>query len=135
MINETRTVILFDGVCHLCNNWVRFIINRDKKKQFYFAPLQSDYAQGILAQRENLQTLPDSVILIHSGVIYTESEAALRILKLLGGLWRIPALGIFVPKFIRQWVYRTIALNRYRWFGKYDSCQMPKPEWKSRFLN
>lgn len=127
-------VILFDGVCNLCNGSVLFIIKRDPRSQFYFAALQSDFGNRQLKNFGLPATELNSVLLIKGGTLYQKSNAALEIAKQLSGLW--PALYIFkiVPPFLRDGIYTWIARNRYRWFGKKDACMIPTPELKSRFL-
>lgn len=127
-------VILFDGVCNLCNGSVLFIIKRDPKSQFYFAALQSDFGNKQLKNFGLPATELNSVLLIKGGTLYQKSNAALEIAKHLSGLW--PALYIFkiIPPFLRDGIYTWIARNRYRWFGKKDTCMIPTPELKSRFL-
>lgn len=132
-------IVLFDGVCNLCNGAVNFIIDRDKPGNFRFAALQSERASALLVQ-QGAKALapgadPDSIVLLEGGKLYEHSTAALRIARRLSGLW--PALYylfIWVPRPIRDWVYRFIARNRYRWFGKADACRMPTPALKARFL-
>ncbi|TAE17616.1 MAG: thiol-disulfide oxidoreductase DCC family protein [Bacteroidetes bacterium] len=127
-------ILLFDGVCNLCNGTVQFIIKRDKKARFRFASLQSDKGQALL-QEHNLPTREfDSVIYIRNGKCYQKSTAALYIMRDLGGFWQIFFPLIIVPPFLRNAVYSLIARNRYRWFGRQESCMLPTPELKSRFL-
>lgn len=129
-----ESVILFDGVCNLCNGAVNFIIDRDKKAQFTFAPLQSAPGQAMLKEHlTNAENL-DSIILVEGNRIKIKSDAALSIAYRLSGLW--PALVVFriIPRFLRDLVYDWIARNRYRFFGKRNQCRMPTPELKSRFL-
>ena len=127
-------VILFDGVCNLCNQSVQFIIRHDRRSQFHFAALQSAFGTAQLLHFGIAPGILNSVILIHHGKAYQKSNAALEIAKNLSGLW--PALYIFkiVPRFIRDGVYDWIARNRYRLFGRRDECIIPTPELKSRFL-
>lgn len=127
-------VILFDGVCNLCNGSVLFIIKRDPRSQFYFAALQSDFGNKQLKNFGLPATELNSVLLIKGGTLYQKSNAALEIAKHLSGLW--PALYIFkiIPPFLRDGIYTWVARNRYRWFGKKDACMIPTPELKSRFL-
>jgi predicted DCC family thiol-disulfide oxidoreductase YuxK len=101
----------------------------------HFAALQSTSAKSLLEQVDHSRPLPDGVVLIHNGKIYTESEAALKSLQLVGGIWKLLAMLRFIPNFIRNPIYRIVARNRYTWFGKYESCPVPKPEWKNRFLD
>lgn len=130
---ENKAVILFDGVCNLCNGYVQFIIKRDPKGQFQFAPLQSQIAEELI-QRHQLPNKIDSVILIDNDKAYTFSDAPLKILYKLGGFWSLTYPFILVPKFIRDRVYKWIAKNRYQWFGQKNSCMIPTPELKQRFL-
>lgn len=132
---DDRPVLLFDGVCNLCNNSVNFILDRDKKERFFFASLQSDYADHMLSEfGEDAQKL-DSVVLIYQGKIYRKSRAVLRAAKLIGRGWQLLYfIFIIIPPFIANPVYDFIARNRYRWFGKRDSCRMPTPDIKARFL-
>jgi predicted DCC family thiol-disulfide oxidoreductase YuxK len=130
-----QPVILFDGVCNLCNASVQFVIKRDKKKQFFFASLQSRYAKENLPSEFSDEAALQSIVLKDDDKIKTKSSAVLTIAKSLSGLW--PALFIFIiiPKFLRDWVYDFIARNRYKWFGKKDQCMIPSTELKSRFLD
>jgi predicted DCC family thiol-disulfide oxidoreductase YuxK len=133
---SNNQVILFDGICNLCNGFVQFVIERDNEGKFKFASLQSDFAADLLAKKnphfdkENLQ----SVILIKNDKIITKSDAAIEIGKQLGGLWKASGLLYIFPKFIRNMVYDLVAKYRYKWFGKQDVCWLPSPELKSRFL-
>lgn len=128
---RTQSVILFDGVCNLCNGAVTFIIDRDPEGHFAFAPLQSEVALELLGkQAESLE----SIVLVENGVRYTESTAALRIARNLRGPWPLLYSFIVVPRALRDRVYRLVARNRYRWFGKRDSCRLPTPELRQRFL-
>jgi len=132
-----KTLVLFDGVCNLCNRTVQFIIRHDKAGRFQFASQQSEAGQRIL-QQHGIPTeaaLADSVVVIEEGRVWLESDAALHILYRLGGVWRIPALLRWVPKGLRDWVYRWVAQNRYRIFGRRESCLVPTPELKQRFLD
>ena len=130
----TGKIILFDGVCNLCNSSVNFIIDHDKDDVFKFASLQSESGQELL-KMNNLETENfDSIIFSDNGRIYTQSTAVLRIVKDFPGLWKILYAFIIVPPFIRNFLYDLIANNRYKWFGKKDSCRIPTPELKSKFL-
>lgn len=135
MINlENKSIILFDGVCNLCNNAVQFIINRDKNKQFLFASLQSDAARDILLHFNQKNSDLDSIIFIDKGKIHDKSTAILKISKHLSGIWKYNYIFIVIPKFIRDFFYSMIAQNRYDWFGKKDSCMIPTLALKKRFL-
>lgn len=127
-------VLLFDGVCNLCNSTVQFILKRDKKKRFYFAALQSEKGQELL-QKFGLPTQDfDTVVYVRGESFLTKSSAALYIMRDLGGFWQILFPLIVIPKFIRDAVYSWVARNRYRWFGRQESCMLPTPDLKSRFL-
>jgi predicted DCC family thiol-disulfide oxidoreductase YuxK len=127
-------IILFDGVCNLCNGFVQFIIKRDHNAIFKFAALQSDFGQAFLKSK-NLNPLElKSVILIDDETVYTQSNAALRILKHLDGAWKLGYTLIIVPPFIRNSLYKIIAKYRYKWFGKKNQCMVPTAELSARFL-
>ena len=133
-MNSSRPVVLFDGVCNFCNHIVQFIIKRDKKKQFLFASLQGRTGQEILKKFNLPSNDFNSFILAEGDHVYTRSTAVLRMLKKLGGGWKLLYAFIIVPKFIRNAVYNRIAKNRYKWYGKRDECMVPTPELKERFL-
>jgi predicted DCC family thiol-disulfide oxidoreductase YuxK len=130
-----RAIILFDGVCNLCNGAVRFIIERDPHAQFAFAPLQSAAARALLEKHGAPTPLPDSMVLIEGGRVYVRSAAVLRIARGLGFPWRLAYALAAVPRPLRDWAYRLIARSRYRWFGKSESCMVPTPELRARFLS
>lgn len=127
-------VILFDGVCNFCNAGVNFIIRQDKKKLFRFAALQSDAGQRLLTEHGLPTKELNSFILIEEGKVYNKSTAGLRVYRKLPWYWGWTQLFWIAPKFIRDAVYDFIARNRYKWFGKRESCMIPTPELKSRFL-
>lgn len=127
-------IILFDGVCNLCNGFVQFVIRQDRAHRFRFASLQSDTAREMLQHQPGAGQALDSVVLIENGRYYRQSTAALRILRRLDGAWPLFYGLIVVPAFVRDRVYAWIAKNRYRWFGQRDSCLLPTPELKARFL-
>lgn len=120
-------VILFDGVCNLCNGTVDFLLKWDRKKQFRFAALQSETGQSLLLKYK-IPIKTDSVILIKSNTIYTESDAAIEIAGMLPFPWKLGVLFRVIPKKMRDKIYRWIAKNRYRWFGKRESCRIPTTE-------
>jgi predicted DCC family thiol-disulfide oxidoreductase YuxK len=127
-------VILFDGVCNLCNGFVQFVIRADTGRRFYFASLQSETARELLKDLFPSAQALDSVVLIENGRYYRQSTAALRILRHLGGGWPLLYGFIVLPAFFRDWIYDWIAKNRYRWFGQRQACMLPTPELKARFL-
>ncbi len=130
-----HSIILFDGVCNLCNGGVQFVIKRDNKNQFLFASLQSPEGIEILKEYNLPSNKMNSFFLAENGKVYDKSTAALRVLKKLKGLWRLSYIFIIVPKFIRDSIYNWIAKHRYQWFGRKDECMIPTPELKAKFLN
>ena len=127
--------ILFDGVCNLCNGFVRFVIARDPAARFRFAALQSDAAASLLRAAGVTAPLPDSVVLIEDGRVYVRSDAALRVARALRFPWPLAYGFVVVPRFIRDRVYDVIAAHRYRWFGRREVCMVPTPDLKRRFLD
>lgn len=130
-----KQVILFDGICNLCNSSVQFVIQRDADVKFNYAALQSSAGQQILKEHHLPSTDFYSIVLIKDGKVYQRSRAALEIARGLSGLWPLMYAFVIVPPFIRNGVYNWIAKNRYRWFGEKDECMIPTPELKSRFLS
>jgi len=131
---EIFKIILFDGVCNLCNSSVNFIIDNDKRNVFKFASLQSETGSELMKKHNLTSKDIDSVILIDADRAYIKSDAALRIAAELGGIYKLISYLRFIPKFIRDFFYDIIAKNRYKWFGKKDTCRIPTPELKSKFL-
>ena len=129
---DQHPVVLFDGVCNLCNGSVVFIIRRDPRGVFRFAPLQSPAAASLLGERAG--TLPDSLVLVENGRLYTRSDAVLRIVRRLRQPWPLASALVELPAPLRDWLYAWVARNRYRWFGKRDVCMVPTPELQARFL-
>lgn len=127
-------LVLFDGVCNLCNAIVRFIIPRDPHGHFQFATLTSDVAARALAGAPRAAKLAESVLLIDEGRIFTRSDAALRIFRRLTFPWPLAYGLIVLPKALRDRVYDAVARRRYRWFGRRDQCMIPDPSIRSRFL-
>ncbi|QAA83161.1 thiol-disulfide oxidoreductase DCC family protein [Aequorivita sp. H23M31] len=127
-------IILFDGVCNLCNGAINFVIKRDKRNVFKFATLQSEIGKKLLSEF-NVDTMNiDSMILIDGNNFYIKSSAALRIAKYLTGGYPLLSGFFIFPRFIRNAAYDYIARNRYKWFGKKESCMIPTPELTSKFL-
>jgi predicted DCC family thiol-disulfide oxidoreductase YuxK len=133
-----RPLILFDGVCNLCNSTVRWVIERDKERRFDFASLQSDVARrelGKIMDTKEIDALPDSIVLLDSDGVHVRSAAALRILRGLGSWFLLLRLGVVLPRPIRDAIYDMVARNRYRWFGRRDTCMVPTPDIAARFLD
>lgn len=128
--------MLFDGVCNFCNASVQFIIDRDPAQRFQFAPLQSDVAKELLRERGVTapEGDPDTIILIEGERVHMRSGAALRIARHLSGAWKLFVVFLVVPWFVRDLAYVVFAKNRYRMFGKSDTCRVPTPEFRARFL-
>lgn len=131
--SDDRPLIIFDGVCHLCNASVAFIIRRDPRGVFSFTPLQGDHAKNLLWNVPAQVINTDSVLLMENGRVYDRSEAALRICRRLPWPWNWIWVLRVIPKGIRDSVYGLMARNRYRWFGRREACMMPRTEWKDRF--
>lgn len=130
-----KKIILFDGVCNLCNSAVQFIIKNDRKDVFRFVALQSDLGQEILAYIGIDPNTIDSIVLYEPGVAYYyKSSAALEIAKSLDGFFSLGIILKIIPTGIRNHLYDYIALNRYKWYGKKESCMIPTPELKAKFL-
>lgn len=126
-------VILFDGVCNFCDASVQFILNRDPNETFHFASLQSEAGQELL-EKYHVRDDVDSMILIENDKVYYKSSAALRISRHLHGAWKLLYVFMVVPAPIRNIVYDLIARNRYKWFGQKESCMLPPPNVRKRFL-
>jgi len=134
MDGSNHSIILFDGVCNLCNGSVNFIMDRDTEDEFRFGALQSDAGQRLLDIHQIDRATTDSVILIEDNKPYTYSSAALRIARKLGGIWSIAYVFIVVPRILRDPLYKLVARNRYRMFGKSDVCRIPTPETAIKFI-
>lgn len=126
-------VILFDGVCNLCSALVRFVVARDPHARFQFASLTSDAAARVL-DGVTRDALPDSVVLIEDGQVFTRSDAALRIARRLTFPWRLAYAAIVLPRGFRDVLYDAVAARRYRWFGRRETCMIPTPAIRGRFL-
>lgn len=126
-------IILFDGECNFCDSSVQFIIKNDSKGIFHFASLQSDTGQELL-KKHDVPSDIDSMILIEGDKVYYKSAAALRICRHLKGAWKLLYALLIVPRPIRNIVYDFIAKNRYKWFGKKESCMLPSPSVRARFI-
>ena len=119
-----QTILYYDGLCVLCNKSIRFIINRDRKNQFKI---------GFLHELKN-QDKQDSVVLVHKGIKYNYSNAVIKSLMLIGGIYKLAALFLIFPKSLRDFVYKIIAKNRYKWFGKHNTCPTLPEKWKERLI-
>lgn len=133
-MGSLNKVVLFDGECNLCNTSVQFIIKRDPTGTFQFASLQSDIGKRLLSQYHVPENI-DSIVLIDGEKCYFQSTAALRVCKNLSGAYKLLYLLIVIPKPIRNYFYAILANNRYKWFGKNESCMIPSSDNRKRFLS
>jgi len=132
---DPAAVVLFDGVCNLCNASVHFIIDRDPAAYFRFASLQGENGQALL-RRHGLSTSDfDTLVLVEGGKVHMRSGAALRIARRLRGAWPLLAFFWVVPSPVRDALYAWVSRNRYRWFGQEEACRLPTPELRARFLD
>jgi len=133
-MERARPILIYDGVCHLCDGLVRFVIERDPEARFRFAPRQSAAGRAILERFGTSPEKLDAVALVEGDRIRIESDAALRVLTLLGGPWRLLSAFRVVPAPLRDAAYRFVARRRYGWFGRSESCLMPTADVRRRFL-
>ena len=129
------SLVLFDGLCNLCNGFVQFVIARDPHARFRFGALQSASARRVLEVHETPHPLPDSIVLVEDGKVYTQSTAALRIARHLTFPFPLAFALILVPRPLRDWVYAWVARHRFHWFGRRDRCMVPTPALRSRFID
>lgn len=130
-----KKIIVFDGVCHLCSGWVRFLLARDRAKQYQFAAMQGAAGRQLLVAHGLDINNPVSFLLFDGAKGYTDSDAIIRVLTSLGGLWRMMSIFRLIPAPIRNLFYRWVARHRYSLFGKRDACFAPSSEFTSRFLD
>lgn len=134
MDKKAEAIVLFDGVCNLCNGFVNWVIDRDPKAKVMFGSLQSEEAKSLLSKFGESPDYLDSIVAIKNDKLYKNSRAVLEICLTIGGVYKLMGVFLIVPNFIRDAVYKWVARNRYKWFGKSESCRIPTPELKSRFL-
>lgn len=130
-----ENLVFFDGVCNLCNGTVQFLLKTDKHQRLKFGSLQSEAAQKILPAYNISSKVLTSIVFIHNNKAYTESTAVLEIFKVIGGIWSTLYVFKIIPPFLRNGMYKFVARYRYKWFGKKETCMIPKPEYSSRFFN
>ncbi|MFN8266011.1 MAG: thiol-disulfide oxidoreductase DCC family protein [Chitinophagaceae bacterium] len=128
-------IVLFDGICNLCQSTVQFVIKHDHRKKIRFASLQGEFGQQVLKEHNLPLTNYNSFLFLENGRLHMKSGAALRLSRYLDGVWPLFYILMIIPPFLRNAVYGFIAKNRYRWFGKQESCWLPTPDLKQRFLN
>lgn len=131
---SSRRIVFFDGVCNLCNGTVDFLVSRDRKHQLRYASLQSEIGQRMLTVFGLPTTEFGSFIFLDQGRLHMRSAGAIRVAMRLGGLWTLMGVFLVVPPVLRDAVYDWVARNRYRWFGKRDTCRLPTPEERILFL-
>src|SRR5258707_3951461 len=135
MPSHQSPLILFDGLCHLCNASIAWVVEHDRHAVFRFAALQSAAGRAALVAAHAPAILPDSMVLIDDDGIHTRSDAAIRIASRLGLPWRLASLGRLLPRSLRDWGYDCVARNRYGWFGRREYCLVPALELRARFLD
>lgn len=133
-MKTTTKIVLFDGICNLCNRLVIFIIKQDADAKISFASIQSHAGETLLNKYKISNSEFDTIVLICGKVAYTKSDALLRIFKIIGGFWKFFYIFIIVPKPLRDWVYIKISHNRYKLFGKRNACMIPSEKIKDRFI-
>ncbi len=133
-MSREKAVILFDGVCNLCNSSIDFVLKRDQKDRFIVGALQSEEGKKLLSRFDVNPEYLDSLVLIEDDRIFFRSTAALRIAKTLPGAWPLLYGLVILPAFLRNGIYDWIGKNRYRWFGKKQTCRLPTPEEQAKFL-
>jgi predicted DCC family thiol-disulfide oxidoreductase YuxK len=126
-------IIVFDGICVLCNGWVRFLLRHDRERRYRFAAMQSEAGRALLAAHGLDPDDPASFLLVDDGRAWTDTDAIRRVLSGLGGAWRLAGVMALLPRAVRDPLYRRVARNRYRWFGT-TSCHVPTEEERARFL-
>lgn len=131
---NNKTILLFDGYCNLCQSSVQFVLKHEKKPEIYFTSLQSETGIQLLNQYGINPNEVDSLVLIENNKVFIKSSAALRVSKYLNGLYPLSFGLLIIPKFIRNMVYDFIAKNRYKWYGKKESCMIPDVDLVKRFL-
>lgn len=134
-MKNTPPVLLFDGVCNLCSASVQFVLKYDTRGRFQFASLQSKEGQELLKKHGLPIRAFQSFVLIRDGRCYSQSTAALQVARDLKFPINLLSIFLIIPRPIRDFFYKVIAKNRYRWFGKKESCWLPRPEWKERFID
>ncbi|RED86369.1 thiol-disulfide oxidoreductase DCC family protein [Cohnella phaseoli] len=133
--NQSKPIVLLiDGHCNMCHGLAKFVVGRDKRAVFRFASLQSELGRRLLKEGGMPEDALETFVMVDNGKYYTKSTAALRIGRKLGWPWSVAYPAIVVPRFVRDRVYRFVARRRYRWFGRSESCLLPTPDMRSRFL-
>ena len=131
---DNRDFIIFDGVCVLCNGWVKFVLRFDRRENFHFVIAQSELGEDIYAQLGLKSDDYDTFIIVKNGEMFTKLDGVFTLMSGIGWPWKILSIGKILPKPLKDWMYDRVAKNRYALFGKRDTCMMPTPEVKARFI-
>ena len=138
--NQSNSVLLYDGLCGFCNQAVQRILRHDKRKTMLFAALQSSFGKSVICRHPALEGI-DSLVFFEPGDqsneerVFVRSDAVLKVARYLGGPWTLALAGYAIPRAVRDYLYDQFARRRYGWFGKLDSCRLPSPEERKRFLD
>lgn len=131
---DCECVLLFDGLCHLCDGGVRFVVAHDQAERIHFAPIQGDLGRRLYAEQGLDADAPNTMLLVTREQVFRASDVVIEIARRLGGAWKLAVLGKVIPRGLRDAAYYFVARNRYRWFGKHETCLMPTPELRRRML-
>lgn len=132
---DPRPVIVFDGVCAICNGWVRFLLRHDRQQRYRFAAMQAESGRALMARHGFDPDDPASFLLVENGATWSDTDAIVRVVRSLGGPWRMVDALRVLPRPLRDRAYRVAARNRYRWFGRHDACLLPPAGHEDRFLH
>lgn len=132
---EPHPIVVFDGVCVLCNGWVRFLLRHDRQRRYHFAAMQTVRGRSLLAAHGLDPEDPVSFLFVENGRAWSDTDAILRVVGGLGGPWRLVGVVRLLPRPLRDRLYRRLARNRYRWFGRHEACLLPPAEHENRFLH
>lgn len=133
-MNGHPRIVLYDGVCGMCNRFVQVLLDLDRDGRFAYAPLQGETADALRAEHPDIGTEIDTIVYVEEGAVHQRSDALLRIARQLRFPWRVAVIGRILPRPLRDVLYRFVAERRYAWFGKYDTCRIPRAEEAERFL-
>jgi predicted DCC family thiol-disulfide oxidoreductase YuxK len=132
---KTQNIVVFDGVCALCNGWIKFLLRFDRQKRFQFVIAQSDLGAQLYAHAGERSDIYETMLVFADGKYYGKADAITAVLGTIGWPWKLFSIARFLPAFLKTWLYDRLAHNRYKIFGKYDQCMIPTPEIKARFLD
>ena len=132
---DCECVMLFDGLCHLCDGGVRFVVSHDHAERIHFTPIQGELGRRLCAEQGLDADAPNTMLLVTREQVFRASDAVIEIARRLGGAWKLAVLCKVIPRALRDVAYYFVARNRYRWFGKHETCLMPTPELRRRMLS